>query len=473
MSITDKSLYEHIDALDGKEYSALELTEAYLSEIKKKNEEIGAFLYFDEELSLSLARAADKRLSEGAHSPLCGIPFAVKDNICTRGMPTTAASKILSGFIPPYDATVIELLKGDGAVILGKTNMDEFAMGSTTEGSAFRITRNPIDTSLTPGGSSGGSAAAVSAGMAPFALGSDTGGSVRQPAAFCGCVGLCPTYGAVSRFGLIAFASSLDRIGPITKTCRDNAIVFSSISKGDSFDATLKGSDFLKKSIKADIRGLKIGIAEELFSDSIDPEVKNAVLGAIEKLKSLGCTTVNVSLPSSKYAAPAYYIISSAEASSNLARYDGIRFGNKTKADCKAIEEMYKKTRSEGFGKEVKRRIMLGTFVLSEDSYESYYKNACNVRSALREDFRNAFLDCDIIVSPAAPRTAYPLGSESDSVSLYMEDCLSAPASLAGLPSLSVPCGRSKKGLPIGMQITGPAFSEDLLFSAGIAFEEI
>lgn len=474
MSITKRTVYEHIEALRKREYSSQELTGAYLSEIEKKDQSVGAFLFCDAHLSLEAAKEADKRLKEGDAPSLCGIPFAVKDNICTKSIRTTAASKILENFVPPYDAAVIEKLKGEGSVILGKTNMDEFAMGATTETSAYKLTKNPVNPLLTPGGSSGGSCAAVSAGMVPFALGSDTGGSIRQPAAFCGCTGLCPTYGAVSRWGLIAFASSLDRIGPVTKNCRDNALVFSAISGKDLRDATSVDSPFSLDTVTKDVRGLKIGIAKEFFSEGVSQGVKEAVLNATEIFKSLGASLVPISLPSFRYATAAYYIISSAEASSNLARYDGVRFASRLGEDHESLDSLYRQTRSEGFGKEVKRRIMLGTFVLSEGYFDNYYKKACQVRELVKAEYDTAFEKCHIILSPATPHTPYPIGSKKDDpVRLYMEDFLSVPSSLAGLPSLCLPCAKDENGLPVGMQLTGKRFSEDLLYSAGIAFEEV
>ena len=474
MKITERTLKDHITALSAREYSSLELTQAYISEIENKNGEIGAYLYINKEGALKSAALADLRLKDGDTHPLCGIPFALKDNICTKGIPTTAASKMLEGHIPPYDATVTEKLSSLGCVILGKTNMDEFAMGSTTESSAFQITKNPLDIKRTAGGSSGGSAAAVASNTAPFALGSDTGGSIRQPAAFTGTVGLRPTYGRVSRYGLIAFASSLDVIGPITKTVWDNALVFDAISGKDPRDATSRSSElFCHESIKP-IKDLKIGVAKEFFTERISDTVKEAVLKAVERYRDMGAEIVFVSLPSVRFATAAYYIISCAEASSNLARYDGIRFGHRTEIPCNTIEELYTRSRSEGFGDEVKRRIMLGTFVLSKGFGDEYYKKAQSVRALIRTDFDRAFKKCDLIISPAAPTVPYLLGKKADSpVNLYEDDICASPASLASLPALTLPCSERDGQLPVGMQFIGPAFSEKLLYFVGSAYEEV
>lgn len=470
MSIVNRTVTDHVSALEKKEYSATELSAAYLDEIEKKEGNIGAYLYCNREDVLDKARKADELLSKGEKKTLLGIPVLIKDNICTKGIPTTAASKMLEGFIPPYDATVIERLKDAGAIVLGKANMDEFAMGSTTENSAYKLTKNPLDISLTPGGSSGGCSAAVASDTAPCALGSDTGGSVRQPSAFCGCVGLRPTYGAVSRFGLIAFASSLDQIGPITKSVDDNALLFSCISGKDPRDATSKDFKFLSEGINDGIKGLKIGIYDGFFKENVSDDVIKAVFGTIDSLTLAGAEKVSVDIPSAKDAAAAYYIISSAEASSNLARYDGVRFGHRTGEACESIDELYKKSRSEGFGKEVKRRIMLGTFALCEGAYDDYYKKALCVCNKIKADFDRAFKSCDIIITPTAPTKAYPLGRSVPPSVLYGEDFLSAPASLAGLPALSVPCNRD--GLPAGVQLIGPRFSESLLYRTAKMIEE-
>ncbi|MBE6588229.1 MAG: Asp-tRNA(Asn)/Glu-tRNA(Gln) amidotransferase subunit GatA [Ruminococcaceae bacterium] len=474
MNITERSLKDHALALRRGEYSAEELCEAYFSKIQKEDPvRYSAFLDMSHEVTVKQARRADRLLRQGDAPLLCGIPYAAKDNICTKDLKTTAASNILRDHIPPYDATAIELLKKQGAALLGKTNMDEFAMGSTSKSSAFKETANPKDKRLTPGGSSGGSACAVSAGLAPFALGSDTGGSVRQPASFCGCVGICPTYGAVSRYGLIAFASSLDRIGVLARSCADGALVLSAICKRDKRDATSLSLSLSPDECIGGVAGLRLGIAEELFSDAVSSKVKDAVLKAAEVYRSMGAELVSVSLPSLRYATEAYYIISSAEASSNLARYDGIRFGSRSGESASSMDEFYKINRSEGFGKEVKRRIMLGTFVLSAGSYDDYYKKALSVRELVKADYRKAFERCDLILSPTSPTTAYPLLRESDDpTAVYAEDLCTVSQSLAGIPAVSLPCEKRSAGLPIGMQLCGPALSESLLLRAGTAYEE-
>lgn len=474
MSITKMTLAEQSTALKNKDISSLELTMAYMEEIEKRDGEIGAYLWRDPHLSLDSARLADKMLSEGTTRPLTGIPFILKDNICTKGIPTTAASKMLRDFVPPYDATAAGELFSAGAVLLGKGNMDEFGMGSTCENSAFQITKNPLDTSLIPGGSSGGCAAAIGASMASFALGSDTGGSVRQPCAFTGTVGMKPTYGAVSRYGLIAFASSLDVIGPMTRTAYDNALVFSAIAKKDHMDATSKGCVLSTDRLKKSIKGIKIGIAYSFFTEGIDNSIKEAVLNAAKKFESLGAFIVPVDLPDPKIATSAYYIISSAEASSNLSRYDGIRFGHRSEKSCASIEEFYINNRNEGFGPEVKRRIMAGTFVLSEGYLDHYYKKAVAVRNLVKQGFDEAFQNCDAIIAPVTPSTPSPLGQIiTDPTHIYAQDVCTTPASIAGIPALSMPTGEEKEGLPIGMQIMGPHFSEELLYSLGIAYEEV
>ncbi len=474
MSITNKTLTAHKMSLASGEYSSVELTCAYLSEIASKEKEIGAYITVNKDEAIAAAMEADRNKTAADPSlPLAGIPMAIKDNICTKGILTTCASKMLSDYVPPYDACVVEKLKSAGAIILGKLNMDEFAMGSSTENSAFKITHNPLDTTRVPGGSSGGSAAAVAAHEACYTLGSDTGGSIRQPAAFCGVVGMKPTYGCVSRYGLVAFASSLDQIGPITLDVLDNAKVLSIISGNDCRDATsIRGSypDFTSQ-IDMDVKGLKIGIPKEFFEDGISGSVKNAVLGAAKIYEGTGAVLKEVSMPSIDSALAAYYIISSAEASSNLARFDGVRYGYRTK-EFSDITELYKKSRSEGFGDEVKRRIMLGTFALSSGYYDAYYKKALAVRSMIMSDFDAAFSDCDVILTPVAPTTAYKLGEmTSDPLLMYLGDAYSVPVNIAGVPALSLPCGQDSEGLPVGMQLIGKAFSEPLLYRMGYAFE--
>lgn len=469
--LTQRTVYEHIEALRKKEYSSEELTKEYLARIEAADGTIGAFITVTSEKALETARAFDK--GKLPQSPLAGIPCGIKDNICTKGIKTTCASKMLENYIPPYNASVVERLEKSGAVILGKMNMDEFAMGSTTENSAFKPCRNPIDVTRVPGGSSGGSAAAVAAGEAAFTLGSDTGGSIRQPASFCGVVGMKPTYGSVSRYGLIAFASSLDQIGPVTRTVMDNAAVLNAIAGHDKRDATsvCRSYEDFTADIKKGVKGMKIGIPEQFFGDGIAQDVKEAVLSAAEEYRMMGAELISVSMPSIEYALPAYYVISSAEASSNLARFDGVRYGYRCK-EYGSIEELYRKSRSEGFGSEVKKRIMLGTFALSSGYYDAYYKKALQVRNLVRKDFAEAFRKCDFIISPVAPTVAYKIGEKlGDSLQMYMGDAYSVPVNIAGIPALSLPCGIGKGGMPVGMQLIGPAFSENLLYRAGYAFE--
>ncbi len=469
-----KGIKELGEGLRKKEFSSVELTKLYLEEIEKKDDKIEAFLTVTAEKALEMAEKADKMIAEGRGSYLTGIPMAVKDNICTKGIKTTCASKMLNNFVPPYEAHVTDKLFSDGAVMLGKVNMDEFAMGSTTENSAFKTTKNPRNLSHVPGGSSGGSAAAVAAGECVYALGSDTGGSIRQPASFCGVVGMKPTYGSVSRYGLVAFASSLDQIGPLTRSIWDNAAVLTSISGHDERDTTSIKREFgdFTSEIGKDVKGMKIGIIKEFFGAGISDEVKEAVLGAAKKYESMGAELVELSIPTLDYALPAYYVISSAEASSNLARFDGARYGYRSEK-YDDITELYKNSRSEGFGAEVKRRIMLGTFALSSGYYDAYYKKALQVRTLIIRDFNKAFESCDFILSPVSPTTAYKIGEKtSDPLEMYLGDIYTVPINIAGVPSLSMPCAVGKDNLPIGMQLIGPLFSEDKLYKAGYAFEE-
>ena len=476
LDLIKRSVSEHIESLKKGEYSSRELTDAYIAQIENTDSEIGAYITTDFETALKKAEAVDKkRLSGESLEPLAGIPCAIKDNICTKGVKTTCASKMLENYIPPYDACVIEELKKADVVILGKLNMDEFAMGSTTENSAFKTTKNPADITRVPGGSSGGSAACVAAKEAAFTLGSDTGGSIRQPASFCGVVGMKPTYGTVSRYGLVAFASSLDQIGPLTSTVRDNAIVLSAISCADKRDATniCKSQDDFTEDIGKGIKGMKIGLPKEFFGEGISHDVKTAVFEAAERMKNEGAEIVDISMPSIDNALAAYYIISSAEASSNLSRFDGVRYGYRT--DCfENIHDLYKKSRSEGFGKEVKRRIMLGTFALSSGYYDAYYKKALQIRSIVMNDFENSFKKCDFILSPVAPTVAYKLGEKSKNpLEMYMGDAYSVPVNIAGVPAISVPCGRGEGNMPVGAQLIGPAFSEKMLYRAAAVLEEV
>ena len=472
--LTERTIFEHAEALRKKEYSSVQLTQAYLEQIDKKDKTIGAYITVTADRAIESAKAFDEgRCSDSEISPLAGIPCGIKDNMCTKGIKTTCASKMLGGYIPPYSAHVVEKLEKSGAVILGKLNMDEFAMGSTTENSAFKVCRNPLDTDRVPGGSSGGSAAAVAAREAVYTLGSDTGGSIRQPASFCGVVGMKPTYGSVSRYGLVAFASSLDQIGPITSTVLDNALVLNAIVGHDKRDATSVKcvyNDFTAD-IKNGVKGMKIGVPEEFFGEGISDDVRKAVLAATDTYRALGAELVSVSMPSIDYALSAYYVISSAEASSNLARFDGVRYGYRCD-DYSNIDELYRKSRSEGFGSEVKKRIMLGTFALSSGYYDAYYKKALQVRSLVRKDFDEAFGKCDFIISPVTPTVAYKIGEKTgDSLQMYMGDAYSVPVNIAGIPALTLPCGIGEGGMPVGMQLIGPAFSEGLLYRAGFAFE--
>ena len=476
LDLIKRSVSEHIESLKKGEYSSRELTDAYIAQIENTDSEIGAYITTDFETALKKAEAVDKkRLSGESLEPLAGIPCAIKDNICTKGVKTTCASKMLENYIPPYDACVIEELKKADVVILGKLNMDEFAMGSTTENSAFKTTKNPADITRVPGGSSGGSAACVAAKEAAFTLGSDTGGSIRQPASFCGVVGMKPTYGTVSRYGLVAFASSLDQIGPLTSTVKDNAIVLNAISCADKRDATniYKSQGDFTEDIGKGIKGMKIGLPKEFFGEGISHDVKTAVFEAAERMKSEGAEIVDISMPSIDNALAAYYIISSAEASSNLSRFDGVRYGYRT--DCfENIHDLYKKSRSEGFGKEVKRRIMLGTFALSSGYYDAYYKKALQIRSIVMNDFENSFKKCDFILSPVAPTVAYKLGEKSKNpLEMYMGDAYSVPVNIAGVPAISVPCGRGEGNMPVGAQLIGPAFSEKMLYRAAAVLEEV
>lgn len=472
--LTERTIFEHAEALRKKEYSSVQLTQAYLEQIDKKDKTIGAYITVTADRAIESAKAFDEgRCSDSEISPLAGIPCGIKDNMCTKGIKTTCASKMLGGYIPPYSAHVVEKLEKSGAVILGKLNMDEFAMGSTTENSAFKVCRNPLDTDRVPGGSSGGSAAAVAAREAVYTLGSDTGGSIRQPASFCGVVGMKPTYGSVSRYGLVAFASSLDQIGPITSTVLDNALVLNAIVGHDKRDATSVKrvyNDFTAD-IKNGVKGMKIGVPEEFFGEGISDDVRKAVLAATDTYRALGAELVSVSMPSIDYALSAYYVISSAEASSNLARFDGVRYGYRCD-DYSNIDELYRKSRSEGFGSEVKKRIMLGTFALSSGYYDAYYKKALQVRSLVRKDFDEAFGKCDFVISPVTPTVAYKIGEKTgDSLQMYMGDAYSVPVNIAGIPALTLPCGIGEGGMPVGMQLIGPAFSEGLLYRAGFAFE--
>ena len=472
--ITSLSLRQLSGCLRSGELTAVQAAEAYLASIRENDPSIRAYLSVLEEKAMGQAAETDRRRARGETlSPLAGVPAGIKDNICTKGVTTTCASRMLEQFIPPYNAHVIEKLEEAGAVTLGKLNMDEFAMGSSTENSFFQITHNPRDPSRVPGGSSGGSAAAVAAGEAAFALGSDTGGSIRQPAAFCGVVGMKPTYGTVSRYGLVAFAFSLDQIGPLTRDVADSAMVMDCIAGHDSRDSTSIRMDKLPyaSQLGQDIRGIKIALPEEFFGEGLSEDVRKGIQLAARRFQDLGAEIVRVSMPALTHALPAYYIISSAEASSNLARFDGIRYGYRS-PDYEDISSLYKNSRSEGFGEEVKRRIMLGTFALSSGYYDAYYKKALQVRTLITRDYSRIFAACDCILSPVAPTTAYKIGEKTaNPLEMYLGDIYTVPVNIAGLPGLSMPCAAASDGLPVGMQLIGPAFSEPLLYRVGYAYE--
>ncbi|GBE31192.1 glutamyl-tRNA(Gln) amidotransferase subunit A [bacterium BMS3Bbin05] len=457
-----------LELLKKREISPVELTKAVLGRIESVDDKISAFVTVDGEKAL--ARAGDIAAGEGG---LSGIPIAVKDNICTKGVRTTCSSRILENFIPPYESTVTGRLLNEGYVLIGKTNLDEFAMGSSTENSGFFTTKNPWVTERVPGGSSGGSAAAVAADECIAALGSDTGGSIRQPASFCGVVGMKPTYGRVSRYGLVAFASSLDQIGPLTKNVRDAAVLLNVISGHDGCDSTSLNMDVpdFTSVLGSDIRGLKVGVPGEYFIEGIDSEVAIPVKNAISQLERLGADVVDISLPHTGYAVATYYVIATSEASSNLARYDGVKYGLRVEGND--LLDMYMKTRSEGFGQEVKRRIMLGTFALSSGYYDAYYRKAQQVRTLIRRDFEKAFEEVDIIATPTSPTTAFKIGEMiSDPLQMYLSDILTISANLAGVPAISVPCGFSSEGLPVGLQITGRHFDEESILKVAYAYEQ-
>lgn len=460
--------------LTKKEISSRELTQSVLDRIAQVEDKVGAYITVDAKSALLQAAHADKMLTEQPTSPLTGIPLAVKDLMCTKGLRTTCASRILENFVPAYDATVIQKLKSAGAVIVGKTNMDEFAMGSSTENSGLQVTRNPWDLTRIPGGSSGGSAAAVASDMCLGALGSDTGGSIRQPASHCSVVGLKPTYGRVSRFGLVAFASSLDQIGPLTKTVADNAILLHAICGYDPRDSTSVPEpvpDFIREPEK-DLRGVRIGIPAEFESHrGLNPDVKKAYRKAIDRLVELGAQRVAITLPHTDYAVAAYYVIAPSEASSNLARYDGVKYGFRQKG-YQGLADMVKTSRSQGFGPEVQRRIILGTYCLSAGYYDAYYGKASQVRTLIREDFTNAYEACDVILSPVAPTPAFAIGQNiDDPLTMYLSDVFTLSANLAGVPGLSLPCGFSTEGLPIGLQILGRHFDEAMILRVAARFE--
>ena len=458
-----------------REISAQEVVEDLFEWIALKEPSVKAYLTLDKEGALLKAKQIDEKLSNGGKvGLLAGIPVAIKDNICTSGMKTTCASKILEDFTPPYDAFVVKRIKEEDAVIIGKTNLDEFAMGSSNENSAFHVTRNPWNTDCIPGGSGGGSAAAVTANMAFMALGSDTGGSVRQPSSFCGNVGCKPTYGRISRYGLVAFASSLDQIGSVTKDVSDAALLLQVVSGHDAYDSTsanLGVPDYIA-GINSTNDNLRIGVPKEFFGEGLNPEIKNAVTNALEIYKKNGAEIVDLSLPHCGYAVATYYIIATAEASSNLARYDGVRYGHRSQLSEDNIIDMYSRVRAEGFGSEVKRRILLGNYVLSAGFYEAYYMKASKVRNLIKDDFEDAFKKVDCIISPTCPSPAFKIGEKiTDPLEMYLSDIYTIPANLVGIPGISIPCGFTTTGLPIGMQIMGKHFEEEKILKIAKLFE--
>lgn len=473
MEIKKAALSDLRKALDQKQISVKELCGECYKNIEKDEGKIGAFITLTKEEAEKSAEKAQKRINEGKAAFLTGIPLAIKDNICTDGIKTTCASHMLENFVPPYNAAVIEKLNNQDYVIIGKTNMDEFAMGGATQTSYFKRTHNPHNTDCVPGGSSGGSAAAVSAGFVPAALGSDTGGSIRQPAAFCGVTGLKPTYGRVSRYGLVAFGSSLDQIGPIANNVRDCGEILNVIAGEDSRDATsarITETDFNRNSDKS-VSGLKIAVPKEFYGEAVDDEVKAAVMNAAKELEKQGAVLVDCEMPSLKYGIPAYYLIACAEAASNLSRYDGIKYG--LRGEGRNYKEMILDSRNKGFGDEVKRRILLGNYALSSGYFDAYYRKACALRQKIIAEYNAIFEKADVILTPTAPSVAYKIGSQdSDPVKMYTADILTVPVNIAGLPALSLPCGKDKNGMPIGMSITGKRFDEATVLQAGNAFEQ-
>jgi aspartyl-tRNA(Asn)/glutamyl-tRNA(Gln) amidotransferase subunit A len=475
MQLYELTAHELHEKLKARETTAVELTQSIYDRIDAVEAQTKGYITLTKEIALGQAETADAGFQRGDEMPpLAGIPTAIKDVVCTKGILTTCGSQILGDFISPYDATVMTKLHQEGIVMVGKTNMDEFAMGSSTENSAYQTTRNPWDVETIPGGSSGGSAAVVAAGEAICSIGSDTGGSIRQPAALCGVVGMRPTYGRISRFGLVAFASSLDQIGPFSKDVTDCALMLNAICGHDPMDSTsanLPVPDFTKSLIN-DVQGVKIGIPKEYFIAGMDEEVEASVRNAIEELQSCGAIVEEISLPHTDYAIAAYYIIAPAEASANLARYDGVRYGFRAE-DAEELIDMYKQTRSQGFGDEVKRRIMLGTYALSSGYYDAYYLKAQKVRTLIKSDFDKAFEKVDVIVTPTAPTPAFKIGERTaDPLQMYLSDVMNTPSSLAGLPGISIPCGFTKSGLPIGLQLLAPPFEEEKIMRVAYTFEQ-
>lgn len=475
MDITELTVHELQEKLAKKELTVTEITKAYVDRINEKEKDVQAFITLQTDEAMKKAEEIEAKINKGeVNSLFAGIPIGIKDNMCTKGVKTTCASKMLENFVSPYDATVIEKLNNENIISLGKLNMDEFAMGSSTENSAFMKTKNPWNLNAVPGGSSGGSAAAVAANLVPWALGSDTGGSIREPASFCGVVGLKPTYGLVSRYGLVAFASSLDQIGPITKDVKDSAMLLNLIVGHDEKDTTSIDApkvDYVA-ALKNDVKGLKIGVPKEFFGEGINSEVKASLEKAIEKYKELGAEVEEFSLDIAEYALAAYYIIACAEASSNLGRFDGIRYGYRTE-NYSNLKDIYVNSRSEAFGPEVKRRIILGTYVLSSGYYDAYYKKAQQVRTFVKSEFDKAFAKYDVVLTPTAPVVAYEFGEKTDNpLEMYLSDICTVSINVAGLPGISIPCGVDAKGMPIGMQLIGQRFSEATILNAAYTYEQ-
>ena len=481
MDITKLTAHEIRDGYKNKEFTIKEVVEAFYKNIEEKDGDIKAYITLCKENALKEAEEKQSKIDEAIANgtfdslpALFAIPIAVKDNMNTLGVKTTCASKMLENFVSPYDATVVKKIKDEGAIILGKVNMDEFAMGGSCENSAFFATKNPYDLTRVPGGSSGGSSAAVAGDLAPIALGSDTGGSIREPASLCGIVGLKPTYGLVSRYGLVAFASSLDQIGPMAKDVRDTATLLNAIVGHDEMDSTsanIEKKDY-EKALVNDVKGIKIGIPKEFYGEGLQQEVRDALEKAKEKYKELGAEMVEVSLPFTKYALPTYYILACAEASSNLGRFDGIRYGYRTE-NYESLKDIYRNSRSEGFGKEVKRRILLGTYVLSAGYYDAYYKKAQKVRTAIKEGFDKVFNECDVILTPTCPTTAWKIGEKTENpLEMYLMDLYTVPVNIAGIPGISIPCGKDSDGMPIGMQLLAKHFNEEMLIRTAYAFEQ-
>ena len=475
MEITELTVHELQEKLKNKELAVSEITKAYVDRINEKEKEVNAFITPLTDEAIAKSKEIEERINNGElNSELAGIPIGIKDNICTKGIKTTCASKMLENFVSPYDATVMEKINAEGMINLGKLNMDEFAMGSSTEHSAFKKTCNPWNLNTVPGGSSGGSAAAVASNMVPWALGSDTGGSIRQPASLCGVVGLKPTYGLVSRYGLVAFASSLDQIGPITKDVKDNAMLLNLLVGRDEKDTTsldMPKVDYVAE-LKNDVKGLKIGVPKEFFAEGLNDEVRASLEKAIEKYKELGAEVEEFSLDIAKYSLAAYYIIACAEASSNLGRFDGIRYGYRT-PKYESLEDIFVNSRSEGFGAEVKRRIILGTYVLSSGYYDAYYKKGQQVRTLVKKEFDKAFEKYDVILTPTSPIVAFEAGSKADNpLEMYLADICTVSVNVAGLPGISIPCGVNSEGMPIGMQLIGNRFEEAKILNAAYTYEQ-